>query len=450
MEVVLARWQFGMTIVYHWLFVPLTIGLAIFIAILETQYVRTGNEMYLKMTKFWGKLFLINFAMGVVTGIVIEFQFGLNWSEYSRYVGDIFGAPLAVEALVAFFMESTFLGIWIFGWDKVSKKMHATAIWMVALGSNLSAFWILIANSFMQEPRGWVLNEAAGRLEMAHFSELIFNARVWMQYGHVLTSAMATAGFFVIAVSAWHFMQGEKREMLVKSFRMASMYTLIGLMLTMGIGHAQGQHVVKTQPMKMAAAEGLWETTTYAPFSFFSVINEKEKTNHFTLKIKGLLSFIAYNDFSHPVAGMNELQAEYEKKYGPGNYIPPVNISFWTFRIMMITGGIMMLFALIGYFKTDLVLSNKLLAKAFLFALFLPFLGQATGWIFTEMGRLPWAVYGLLKVEDAVSIAVSTGELVISLVLFSSVYTLLIFVDVYLLQKHAKILDTDPISSVTE
>jgi len=441
MEVILARWQFGITSVYHWFFVPLTLGLSVFIAILETMYVRTGDENYLKMTKFWGKLFLINFAMGVVTGIVMEFQFGLNWSEYSRYVGDIFGAPLAIEALLAFFLESTFLGIWIFGWDKISPKLHAATMWMVALGSNISALWILVANSFMQEPRAYVINELTGRAEMTHFWELVLNERVWLQFGHVLTSAVATAGFFVIAVSAWHLMKGDSRPGVEKSFRLAAVYTLIGVLLTMGLGHAQGQMVVRTQPMKIAAAEGLWETSTFAPFSFFKINRMKTHDDIYDIKIRGILSFLAYGDFSHPVKGINDLQAEFEETYGPGNYIPPVNISYWTFRLMIGAGIAMALLSLVGIFRYDLVRDNALIAKLFLFSLFLPYLGQMTGWLFTELGRMPWAVYGLLRIEDAVSKAVSTGELLISLTLFTLIYGLLMAVDVYLLTKHAKILD---------
>ena len=450
LEVLMARWQFALTIVYHWFFVPLTLGLSIFIAILETMYVRTGKEVYLKMTKFWGKLFLINFSMGLVTGIVIEFQFGMNWAEYSRYVGDIFGAPLAIEALVAFFMESTFLGIWIFGWDKISKKWHAVTIWLVALGSNLSAFWILTANSFMQEPRGYIINELTGRAELTRFSELIFNERVWLQFSHVLTSAIATAGFFVIGIAAWHFMQGERREMLIKSFRMASLYAFIGVMVTMGIGHMQGQNVVNTQPMKMAAAEGLWETEQSAPFSLFKINNMEEKRGMYDVAIPGMLSFMAYNDFNHPVQGINDLQKEFEAEYGPGNYIPPVNLTFWTFRVMVGVGSLMALLSLIGYWKTEWVFSNKMLTKIFFLSLFLPYIGQATGWVFTEMGRMPWAVYGLLKVEDAVSKAVSPFELGVSLFLFTLIYSLLIFVDVYLLKKHAQILDVENVNPVKE
>ncbi len=441
MELALARWQFAITSVYHWFFVPLTLGLSVFIAILETRYVRSGDEVWLKMTKFWGKLFLINFAMGVVTGIVMEFQFGMNWSEYSRYVGDIFGAPLAVEALLAFFMESTFLGLWIFGWDRLSKKWHAACMWMVAIGSNLSALWILIANSFMQEPRAYVLNPVTGRAEMTHFSELIFNTRVWLQFSHVITAAIATAGFFMLAVSAWHFLKGERREMLIRSFRMGSAFAFVAVVLTMGLGHAQGQMVVRSQPMKMAAAEGLWETTDYAPFSLFKINDEEAQEGRYDISVPGVLSFLATNDFSKPVAGLKNLQAEYEVKYGPGYYIPPVNIMFWTFRIMVGVGMAMALLSLIGWWRPDLLQSDRRIALIFVLSLMLPYLGQMTGWLFTEMGRMPWVVYGLLKIEDAVSPAVSSVELGISLFLFTAVYALLMVVDVYLLQKHAKQLD---------
>ena len=286
----LARWQFAIVTVYHFFFVPLTLGLSIFVAILETMYVRTGKDVYLRMTKYWGKLFLINFAIGVATGIVQEFQFGMNWSEYSRYVGDIFGAPLAIEALLAFFMESTFLGIWIFGWDKISKKLHAVTIWLVAIGSNLSALWILIANSFMQEPVGFKLaKDAAGnviRAEMTDFWALVFNPHVWLQFPHVVTGAVTTAGFFVIGISAYHILKKSKdQEAYQQSMKLASIYGLIGIILVSLIGHSQMQHMLKTQPMKVAAAEALWNTENPASLSLFTWADEEKREDIFAIHV---------------------------------------------------------------------------------------------------------------------------------------------------------------------
>ncbi|MEW5956814.1 MAG: cytochrome ubiquinol oxidase subunit I, partial [Chloroflexota bacterium] len=303
---ILARWQFGITTVYHFFFVPLTLGLSIMVAMMQTMYYRTGDETYKKMTKFWGKLFLINFAMGVVTGIVQEFQFGMNWSEYSRFVGDIFGAPLAIEALLAFFMESTFLGLWVFGWDRLAKGVHLATIWLVAFGSNLSALWILIANSFMQEPVGYVLRH--GRAEMADFWALLANAHVWVQFPHVFFAGLVTAGFFVLAISAYHLLRGgENREVFRRSFNMAVVYAVIGTIAVMLVGHTQAQHMVQIQPMKMAAAEALWESQNPAPMSLFTIGNEPELKDVFAIKVPSLLSFLAYNRFSGEVQGIKNL-----------------------------------------------------------------------------------------------------------------------------------------------
>ena len=307
----LARWQFGVTTVYHFFFVPLTLGLSILVAIMQTMYYRTGDETYKQMTKFWGKLFLINFAMGVVTGIVQEFQFGMNWSEYSRFVGDIFGVPLAIEALLAFFLESTFLGLWIFGWDKLSKGVHLTTIWLVAIGSNLSALWILIANSFMQEPVGYVLRN--GRAELVDFTALLTNPHVWVQFPHVFTAGMVTAGFFVLAISAYHlWRQSDQLEVFRRSFRLAIVWALVGAVTVMLIGHSQAQHMVRSQPMKMAAAEALWESENPAPMSLFTIGSEPELKDIFAIKVPDLLSFLAYNRLTGEVKGIKNLQAEYE------------------------------------------------------------------------------------------------------------------------------------------
>ena len=442
----LARWQFAIVTVYHFFFVPLTLGLSIFVAILETMYVRTGKDVYLRMTKYWGKLFLINFAIGVATGIVQEFQFGMNWSEYSRYVGDIFGAPLAIEALLAFFMESTFLGIWIFGWDKISKKLHAVTIWLVAIGSNLSALWILIANSFMQEPVGFKLaKDAAGnviRAEMTDFWALVFNPHVWLQFPHVVTGAVTTAGFFVIGISAYHILKKSKdQEAYQQSMKLASIYGLIGIILVSLIGHSQMQHMLKTQPMKVAAAEALWNTENPASLSLFTWADEAKREDIFAIHVPNLLSLLSYNSMEGEVKGINQLQEEFSAKYGAGDYVPSVFLSYWNFRLMTGVGVIMLFIAIFLVIKTS---KNNFkfkpwFSKLMIWGIGLPIIGHSTGWILAEVGRQPWAVYGVFKTQFGVSpeAAVSTGEVLFSLIGFTLLYAVLIVADVYLMKKYA-------------
>ncbi len=437
--VTLARLQFAVTTVYHFFFVPLTLGLSVVVAIMETLYVRTGNPIYKNMTKFWGKLFIINFAMGVVTGIVQEFQFGMNWSEYSRFVGDIFGAPLAIEALVAFFMESTFLGVWIFSWDKLSKKQHAGARWLVAISSNLSALWILIANSFMQQPVGFVMNN--GRAEMTDFFAVILNPNIWTQFPHVVTSGLTTAAFFILGISAYHLLRpGKQNAMFSRSFQIAA---IIGILSTVGVamtGHSQAQHMVETQPMKMAAAEALWESEDPAAMSLFTVGNEKERRDVFAIRIPRALSLLSYNQLTGEVRGINDLQAEYEETYGPGNYVPPVAISYWSFRIMVGAGTLMLIavgYALLLAMGEEVEKKPRFM-KAFIWFLPLPYLATATGWILTEVGRAPWIVFGLMKIEDAVSPNVSVGMVLFTLIGFTLIYGVLMVADIYLLQKFAR------------
>ncbi len=436
---VLARLQFAITTVYHFFFVPLTLGLSIIVAIMETLYVRTDNPVYRNMTKFWGKLFVINFALGVVTGIVQEFQFGMNWSEYSRFVGDIFGAPLAIEALVAFFLESTFLGLWIFGWDKLSKKQHDGAMWLVAISSNLSALWILIANSFMQQPVGFVMNN--GRAEMTDFFAVILNPNIWTQFPHVLTSGLTTAAFFILGISAYHLLRpGKQKGMFSRSFQIAA---VIGILATVGVimtGHSQAQHMVETQPMKMAAAEALWESENPAAMSLFTVGNERERKDVFAIRLPRLLSLLAYNQLDGEVKGINNLQGEYQLTYGPGNYVPPVAISYWSFRLM-VGAGMLMLVA-VGYALLlamgEEVEKKPRFMKAFLWLIPLPYLATTTGWILTEVGRSPWIVFGLMKIEDAVSPNVSAGAVLFTLITFTLIYGVLMAADIYLLRKFAR------------
>ncbi len=434
----LARLQFAITTVYHFFFVPLTLGLSILVAIMESAYVRYGNDLYKRLAQFWGKLFLINFALGVVTGLVQEFQFGMNWSEYSRFVGDIFGAPLAIEALLAFFLESTFLGIWIFGWDKLSKSAHAAVMWAVAIGSNLSALWILIANSFMQEPVGYVLRN--GRAEMTDFFALLTNPHVWVQFPHVFFSGITTAAFFVLGISAWHLLRKSNVDFFRRSFQIGIVYGVIGSVVVILVGHNQAQHMVRAQPMKMAAAEALWEDADPASLSLFTFGNEPERRDVFAIRIPSALSLLAYNRLDGEVRGIKNLEAEYETKYGPGNYAPPIALTYWNFRLMVGSGFLMAFLALLGLY---LVLRKQFEGQAWYlrlmpYALFLPYLANTTGWLLTELGRQPWIVFGLMKTDQAVSPTVTGGMVLASLVIFTLLYGVLMVADVYLLAKYAR------------
>jgi cytochrome d ubiquinol oxidase subunit I len=440
----LARLQFGVVTVYHFFFVPLSLGLSVIIALMETAYVRRGDEKYKAMAKFWGKLFLINFAMGVVTGIVQEFQFGMNWSEYSRFVGDIFGAPLAVEALLAFFIESTFLGVWIFGWDRLNKRVHLAAIWLVALAANASAFWILVANSFMQNPVGYRIAES-GRAEMTDFVALITNPNVWLQFPHVALGGLTTGSFFVLGISAWHILRNKSVHL--DWFRSSARFSLIvgtvAVLLTMGFGHAQGQRMADTQPMKLAAAEGLWESEDPAGLSMFQIGNEADRETIINIKIPSLLSFLTYDTPDGLVHGINPLQAQYEAQYGPGNYVPPaIWLTYWSFRLMVGSGMLLFALGVVGLLLTWRHYFNpgkgRLFLRILIPAILLPYVANTTGWLLTEMGRQPWVVQGLMRVEDAVSPNVSVEMVLISLIGFTTIYGILMIADIYLIQKYAR------------
>ena len=438
--VTLSRLQFALTTIYHWLFVPLTLGLGWFVAFMQTRYYQTNDETWHKMTKFWGKLFLINFAIGVVTGIVQEFQFGMNWSEYSRYVGDIFGAPLAVEALLAFFLESTFLGIWIFGEDKVSKKVHLASIWLAAIGSNLSALWILLANGFMQAPPkdAFVYNAANGRLELVNFFALIGNPKGWIFFWHTISDGLAMAAFLILAVSAYHIIRKQNLDFFKRSFQIGAVVGLIASLLIFFGGHAMGQFMYTAQPMKMAALEALWETEQPASFSLLTIGDLTGKQEVWSVRIPDAMSFLACNNFSCEIKGVNELQAQAVQQYGPGDYIPLMVVTYWTFRIMMAFGLVMI--AVTAFFVWANVRGDITKAKWMKWVpwmLILPYLANASGWILTEMGRQPWIVYGLLKVQDAISPNLTVVDLWISLIGYTAVYGSLAVAMVYLMKKFA-------------
>ncbi|HEY4389852.1 MAG TPA: cytochrome ubiquinol oxidase subunit I [Paenibacillus sp.] len=437
---VLARLQFAVTTIFHFFFVPLSIGLALLIAIMETMYVVKGKEEYKRMAKFWGKLFLINFAVGVVTGIIQEFQFGMNWSDYSRFVGDVFGAPLAVEALFAFFMESTFLGLWIFGWDRLSKRVHLLCIWLVAIGTTVSAFWILAANSFMQHPVGFEMNN--GRAEMNDFFALITNGQLLVEFPHTVLGAFSTAAFLIAGISAYKLLRRKDVDFFKRSLKLAVIVGLITSLGTALYGHQQAQYLVKTQPMKMAASEGLWgKSGDPAPWTVYAHINPKTGENSFEIQIPYLLSFLSYSSFSGEVKGMNELQAEYEQTYGPGDYIPPVRTTFWSFRIMVAAGSLMIVLSLYGAYlawRKKLDNKNTWFYRFMLWSISLPFIANTAGWVMTEFGRQPWTVFGLMQTQDSVSPSVTSGQLLFSLIAFTAIFTVLAISMVYLFVKVIK------------
>jgi len=428
--VMLSRLQFAVTAGFHFIFVPLTLGLSLLVAFMETKYVRTGNEMYLRMTKFWGKLFLINFALGIVTGITLEFQFGMNWAEYSKYVGDIFGAPLAIEATVAFFLESTFIGLWIFGWDKISKKAHAASMWIVAIAASLSALWILLANGWMQKPVGYVLRN--GRAEMVDFGALLTNSYGWSKFFHTVLAGYVVAAFFVMGISAYHLLRRNEVSFFKASFRMAAAFGLVTSLLVFITGDFHAAEVAATQPTKFAAMEAVWETRKAASYHLLVVPDvQNERNTVEAIGIPKLLSMLAYHDGNSEVKGLKDFPKELR---------PPVMPTFMSFRSMAALGMLFMLLSLIAWLlaRRDALESYPLFLKIMLFAIPLPYLANQIGWIVAEVGRQPWIVYGLLKTSDAVSKAITPVQVMGSLAGFTLLYGFLAIVDIYLLTKNAK------------
>lgn len=441
----LSRWQFAITTIYHFFFIPVTLGLSIFIALLETHYVKTRSQHTLSLVRFFGTLFLINFSMGVVTGIVQEFHFGMNWSEYSRFMGDIFGAPLALEALTAFFLESTFLGIWMFGWDRLSPRLHCLTIWIVAFASNLSAFWILVANSFMQHPVGFVLNN--GRAEMNDFLALITNPYVFGQYTHTFFSGIVTSGVLVVAVSAYKLLQRSSSEKFQTSLKFGLVYALAGLFAVMGTGHLHTQYIARVQPMKLASVEALWESADPAPFGIVAAIDAKQQKNSFELGVPQALSFLVYNEPQGEIKGIKELQQAAVRQYGPGYYIPDVQNMFWSFRIMIAAGVILTasLLAAGWLLIRKKLWSQKVFLKLLIAMLPLPYIANSFGWYVTEAGRQPWIVTGLQKTAAAVSPNITTPEVWLTMIGFTLVYLLLAIAAIYISVKFIQ-KDSGPVS----
>ncbi len=455
----LARWQFGITTVYHFILVPLTIGLSPLVALMETRYVRTGNEQWRVATQFFGKLLLINFALGVATGIVQEFQFGMNWSEYSRFVGNIFGAPLAFEALLAFFMESTFLGLWIFGWDRLSPKLHNLCMWMVALGTNVSALFILAANSWMQHPVGAVVNPDTGRAELdglGGFFEVLSNEVLGTTLVHTISSAFLVAGAVVLGVAVWWMTKAaragqdyEARELWRRLTRFGAVTMIVAGILTAGSGHLMGQVIAREQPAKMAAAEALFDSEEGAGFTALALGGSQESTTRI-ITVPKVYSFMATNDPDADVMGLNQAQEMYEQTYGEDvDYTPDVMTAFWSFRFMIAAGTASVAIGALALWLTrrNRLISSHHLGIAALWTMWLPFAACTSGWIFTEMGRQPWVVVPDLAdplsgvrmlTADGVSTIVSPGVVLTSMVIFTLLYAALGVVWFMLLRRYVR------------
>lgn len=411
--------------------------MVLLVAILQTIWTKTGDEKFLRLTKFFGKIFLINFAMGVVTGIVQEFQFGMNWSDYSRFVGDIFGAPLAMEGLLAFFFESTFIGLWIFGWGRLSKKIHLATIWITTLGVWLSAYFILAANAFMQHPVGFEINEVKNRAELVDIGAVLTNIVALNQFPHTITASIMMAGAVLVGVSAYHLKRNQYVASMMTSLKLGLWTVLAGGFGTLLSGDGLGLAMVQTQPMKMAAAEALYETTKNASFSLFTLGTPDGHSELFSIRIPYLLSFLSTHTWEGQVEGLNDLQSQYAAAYGPGDYMPIIWLTYWSFRWMIGLGALAMLIAVVGLWLTRKGNLNlkKWQWNTAIWMVPLPLLAISIGWMFTEMGRQPWIVFGLMKTADGVSPGVAATDVLLSLIIFTALYGALAVVEFKLLMK---------------
>lgn len=424
----LARFQFGMTTVFHFFFVPFSIGLAFVVAVMETMYAIKGDEDYKKMAQFWGKMFLYSFAVGVVTGIIQEFQFGMNWSEYSRFMGDIFGAPLAIEALAAFFMESTFIGMWMFTWGRFNKWIHTLFIWLVMFGSSLSALWILAANSFMQNPLGYIINQHTGHVQMVSFGAVLSNPQLWSEFPHVIFGAFVTASFVIAGCAAWRLLKKDHVTFYRKSLNVALVIGLIFSLGSIASGDIQSRYLINNQPMKFAAMEGLYkDSTNKGEWAAIAGFDNKQHKTTWSVDVPYVLNLLSYHKTTGTIKGMNtinkELHAKYDKKYGNDiNYYVPTKTLFWSFRIMSGAGALFALLAIVGLFfnrkKSQLIMSQRWFLYILGLCLWLPFIVNTAGWFITEFGRYPWVVYGLLTIADAVSPNVSVASLLTSNIIY--------------------------------
>jgi cytochrome d ubiquinol oxidase subunit I len=438
----LARLQFAATSIYHFLFVPVTIGLAFLVAILQTVWHRRGDDEYLRLTRFFGTLLLINVAVGVVTGLVQEFQFGMAWSSYSRFVGDVFGAPLAIEGLAAFFLESTFLGLWLFGWGRLPKAVHLATIWLVALGTVLSAAFIMAANSWMQRPVGYRINPATGRAQLTSIWAVLTNSMFLWAYGHVLLAALVTGAGLMLAVSAWHLLRRSDPHVFRKTTRVALIVLVPAALLAMLVGSELGVVGEKYQPMKIAAGEALWNTARPASFTLFQIggFTAGDPTPTFAIKAPHGLSFLATNSWNGKVQGMNQINAQYQQKYGPGDYRPNVFVAFWSIRVMAYLAGLVFLLALWGVWllRRQKIETSTWFLRLAVWAVVIPFIMNTAGWALTENGRQPWIVQGLQLTRNGVSPSVSATTIAISLVVFVLLYGAMAVIDAVLMMRFAR------------
>ena len=433
----LARFQFAMTTIFHFFFVPFSIGTVFVVAIMESMYVHTGKPEYKKMTKFWGNVFLLSFAVGVVTGIIQEFQFGMNWSDYSRFMGDIFGAPLAFEALLSFFIESTFIGLWMFTWDKVKKGLHLFFIWMIIFGTITSAVWILTANSFMQHPTGFAIRN--GRAEMVNFGALLTNKQLMFEFGHVITGAILTGATIITGLAAFQLLKKRtlsdiNKAIYHKTIRIGLTLMLIFSIGSIGMGDVQMQYLVHEQPMKFAATEALYKTTgEKAPWTMIGFANTKTHEVKGKIEIPDMLSILSYHSTTGSVKGMEEVNKEMEKKYGTHigghkmNYYVPVNTLFWSFRFMAGFGALMALVSIVGLIltrkKKQTLYEHRWCLWVLALMTFTPFIANTCGWLITELGRAPWTVYGLFTIAQSVSPNVSVASLLTSNIVYFCLFT---------------------------
>ena len=436
----LARLQFATTSLYHFLFVPLTLGLAPLVAVMQTLWYRGGDETWLRLARFFGTLMLINFAIGVATGLVQEFQFGMNWSIYSEFVGDVFGAPLAIEGLAAFMLESTFLGLWIFGWDRLSKHVHLATIWIFALGSWLSAFFIIVANSWMQRPVGSTIND--GRAELTDVWALMSNRLGIVAYTHVILVGLTTACVIVFGIACWHLVRGRNQELFLPAAKLALIVGVPVSALNLAIGSHLGVVITDYQPMKIAATEALWETEQPASFSVFQIggFSVDDQTPAFDIEIPYLLSILATGSLNGEVQGLNPLQAASEAEYGAGNYIPPVRTTYWSMRIMAYAGSLVFFVLAVAafFYRRRTLVTKPWLLWVGVATIPLPYVAALAGWVLTEVGRQPWIVFGLLKTVNANSPSVSTTTIAFSLGVFALLYGALAVVDVVLMRRYAR------------
>jgi len=441
MKVGLSRIQFASTTIYHFFFVPITIGLAFLVAILHTSWYRSGDPEQRRLARFFGTLLLINVAIGVVTGLVQEFEFGMNWSAYSRFVGDVFGAPLAMEGLAAFFLESTFLGLWIFGWDRLPRKVHLACIWIVSLGTLLSAAFIMAANSWMQHPVGYTINSSTGRAQLNDIGALFTNPVFLWGYTHVILASLVTGSLIMLGVSAWHLRRGSSVESFTRTARLSLVILVPGIILAMFVGSELGVIEDRYQPMKIAAAEAQWTNCQPCSFSIFQIGGGKEDmTPTQILEIPHLLSLLATNHWNGAVQGLSSVNAQYQQQYGPGNYVPNVFIQYWSMRVMAYTASLVLILALWGAWN----IWRKRLQRARWFLLastwfvIAPFVMNTAGWFLTENGRQPWIVQGLMLTKNGVSPSVSTTWVWITLTLFILIYGVFAVVDGFLMVRYGR------------